>query len=816
MRHDFRDALRALCRAPAFSVVAVITLALAIGSATATFSIVDTVLVRGLPYASPDRLETVYERRDDGRQRQPSYPTVKDWQNQLASVRDAIDGFAFIRGDAVFAPGPDGPERQTVAFVTPGFFELTGVRPLLGRSFASDDEQAGAAHVCVISYAYFTNRFGGDRSTLGRTVLVDGVPTTIIGVMPRGFAYPNFSGGGAWVPPDFWQPIAVAQAAKPAILQRGLHVDSRTLLRLRPGVDSARAAAAMHVLEQRLAATYPVDQGHWTQVDLTSMSDAMFGQLGSTLALVAGAIAFVLLLACANVANLLLVRASVRGRELAVRAALGAGGWRLARHLLAEAVVIATLAGLLGTAVAGGLIAAIRPYAVLRLPFAADFRIDATAIWFTVGVCAATTLLIGTLPAIHASRDDLVGRLRSGAAAVAGNAAERRARDLLVALQLALAITVLIGAGLLVQSLRRLSTVDLGYDDSGAIWFSVAPPAAKYASPADAAALYQRILDAARSVPTVTQSAAAGGALLPTKLETDAMRGSTAPPLALFHPISADYLSMLHVPIVAGRGFTLDDMRSPSGLLVTQNVAKKLWPGGNAVGQRLTVYRQSQARADFGKPITLPVVGVTGDFRYFGPDGDPPPQVFLPYTLEVWPWMFFVVRSTNPSMAVSPITRAVQAVEPAIVFRDKPEVIQSGLAATVGAPRLFVASLMSGFAILALLLATIGLYGVIAYGVAQRTRELGVRIALGATTRNVVMLVLLQAAKLVVSGIVVGLGAAVAATRLLQAMLFQTTVTDPTTFVVVPVVLALVAGLATLIPALRATRIDPIVAIRAE
>jgi putative ABC transport system permease protein len=815
MIHDLHGALRALRRAPAFSIVAVVTLALAIGSATATFSIVDTVLVRGLPYASPDRLKTVFERRDDGSQRLPSYPTVKDWQDQTASVHDAIEGFAFVRGDGLTLPGPEGPETQAAAFVTPGFFQLTGVRPLLGRGFTADDEQAGAARVCVISYAYFMHEFGGDPSVLGRTIPVDRVPTTIVGVMPRGFAYPNF-GGGAWFAPAFWAPIAPVLATKPALMQRGLHVDSRTLLRLRPGVDSARAAAAMHVLEQRLAATYPVDQGHWTTVDLTSMSDAMFGQLGSTLTLIAGAIAFVLLLACANVANLLLVRASVRGRELAVRAALGAGGWRLARHLLAEAVVIAAAAGVLGATIATGLIAAIRPYAMLRLPFAADFRIDGVAIWFTIGICAATTLLIGALPAIHASRDDLVGRLRSGAAAVAGNAAERRARDLLVAVQLALAITVLVGAGLLVRSLRQLSAVDLGYDDVGTIYFSIAPPNGKYDTPAQAAALYQRILDATHAAPTVTQSAAAGGALLQTKLETDAMRGSTAPPLALFHPISADYLSILHVPIVAGRGFTLDDMRSPSGLLVTQNVAKKLWPNGNAVGQRLTVYRQSQARADFGKPITLPVVGVTGDFRYFGREADPPPQVFLPYTLEVWPWMFFVVQSTNSSMAMPAITRAVQGVDPAVVFRDKPEVVQSGLAAEVGAPRLFVASLMSGFAMLALLLAAIGLYGIIAYGVAQRTRELGVRIALGATPRNIVMLVLVQAAKLVASGIVVGLIAAAAATRLLQAMLFQTTATDPATFVVVPIVLALVAALAALIPALRATRTDPIVAMRAE
>jgi putative ABC transport system permease protein len=257
-------------------------------------------------------------------------------------------------------------------------------------------------------------------------------------------------------------------------------------------------------------------------------------------------------------------------------------------------------------------------------------------------------------------------------------------------------------------------------------------------------------------------------------------------------------------------------MRSPSGFLVTQNLAKRLWPGGGAVGQRMTVYRQSQARADFGQPITLPVLGVVADYREFGPENDPPEQVFLPYTLEVWPWMQFTVRAANPVTALPAITRAVKDVEPAIVFRNKPTIIQSGFAATVGKPRLFVASLMGGFAALALLLAAIGLYGIIAYGVAQRTRELGVRIALGATPGNILALVFAQSAKLVGAGIVVGLLTAGAATHLLRAMLFQTTAIDPATFVIVPLALALVAALASLAPALRAMRTDPIVAIRAE
>ncbi len=634
--------------------------------------------------------------------------------------------------------------------------------------------------------------------------------------MPRGFAYPNFAGAGAWLPPAVWEPITVFQATHTTLSLRGLHVDSRSLLRLHAGADSARAAAAMHTIEQRLAATYPAEQGHWTSVALRGMSDELFGGLGATLALISGAIGFVLLLACANVANLLLVRASVRGRELAVRAALGASRWRLTRHLLAEALVLAMVAGALGVSLAAAIVAAIRPYAIQRLPFATDITVDARALWFTIAVTAATALLVGALPALYANRGDLVVRLRSGAASVAGNRTERRARDLLAALQVALAVAILTSAGLLIQSVRRVSSVALGFDDDDVVSFNVAPPDGRYRTPTDAAALYQRILEATRALPSVELSAAAGGALLSTKVETDAARGAAVPPLALYHPVSADYFRLLHVPIVEGRDFTLDDMRAPAGFLITQNLAKHLWPAARAVGQRITVYRASQARADFGQPITLPVVGVVADFREFGPEADPPEQVFLPYTLEVWPYMNFNVRATRPAEVLTAITRAVRSVEPAIVFRGKPSVPQRGLAASIARPRVFVASLMSGFAVAALLLAAIGLYGIMAYGVAQRARELGVRIALGATRANILALILGQAARLVAGGVAAGLVTAFATTRLLRAMLFETTTTDPAAFIIAPVALATIAILAALIPAANAARTDPMASIRAD
>ena len=755
MGQDVRDAFRALRRAPAFSVVAILLLALAIGSATATFSVVDAILVRGLPYANASRLQTVYERSGDGALRVPSFPTFTDWQNATASVRDAIDAFAFVRGNGVLVGTTGEPERQIAAYVTPGFFDLMGTRPSVGRTFLPDEERPGSPRVAVISHDFFIRRFGGDASAaLGKTIDVDSMPTTVVGVMPRGFAYPNFGGIG-WLPPAVWQPISVFDATHAALRLRGLHVDSRALLRLRTGADSARAAAAMKTIQQRLAAEYPVEQAHWTSIEMRGLSDELFGQLGETLLLISGAIGLVLLLACANVANLLLVRNSVRAREIAVRSALGAGAWRIARHLLAEAAVIAIVAGVAGATLAAAIVKFLHPYAAQRLPFSTDITVNGRALLFVTGVSAVTALLIGLLPAFNSNAGDLVTRLRDGLAAGTATAT-RRIRNLLIVVQFALAITVLVAAGLLVQSVRRVSNVDLGYDTRNVVTFSVFPPTGRYDTPAQAADLYRRILEATRAIPARRDV----GRGRRRAAADEARRGrppGRRPGCAGGLPSDLDgFLSKCCAFVsIDGRAFTDADMRSPSGFLITETLAKRLWPGESAVGHRITVRRSSQARADFGQPITLPVVGVVADYREFGRETKPPEQVFLPYTLEVWPWMTFIVRAPRRRRRCSPRSRARwRASSPAIDFsrqaerrydRDRPS--------RSADPRMFVATLMSGFAATALLLAAIGLYGVVAYGVTQRTREIGIRIAIGASSGNIMRLVMGQAVLLVVAGV---------------------------------------------------------------
>jgi putative ABC transport system permease protein len=814
VRLDLKFALRSLSRSPAFTAVAVLTLALGVASVTTTFSVVDAVLLRGLPYRDASNLKTVYEQSDDGKFRVPSYPTFIDWQTSAASVGDAIEGLAFIRGDAVNVIEKDEPQTKIAAYVTPSFFNVFGTKPLIGRTFAPEEEVMGAPPVAVISYEFFMSRFVGERSAIGKTVAIDSIPTTIIGVMPRGFAYPNFAGAPNWLPPTFWQPIAFFQASHQALTLRGLHVDSRAVMRLRDGVDSTRARVAMRTIQQRLATDYPAEQAHWTSVTLRTLSDELFGQLQSTLLLISGAIGLVLLLACANVANLFLVRAGSRARELAVRSALGAGRWRIARQLVTETVVVARGAGVVGGAAAYALVGFVRSFGTNRLPFATDIAVNARALAFALGASTFTALLVGLLPALYASRTAarLMERLRSGATAAIGGSGERRARNALVSLQFALAFTLLLGAGLLLQSVRRVMSAPLGYDAGNLIAFDISPKGKRYEAPADAAMLYRRLLETLHALPGVEFAAAAGGALLPTKVEAVGQPTDGPPLLALYHPVSTEYQKVLRFPLVSGRWFTDDDMKSATGFVINQSLAKRLWPGANPIGKQVTTYRASQARADFGQPITLPVIGVVGDVRQSGLENPPDPEIFLPYTLEVWPWMNFIVRAQNPLRVARDMENVVKTVDPAIGLRSTPSVLTVGVSST----RRFVTSLLSGFALSALLLAATGLYGIVAYGVVQRTREVGIRIALGASQSNIVGLVLKEGARYAIGGALLGLVGAFATTRLLQSMLFETKTTDPTTFVVVPIVLGLVAMLASYFPARRASRTDPLVAIRAD
>ena len=794
--------------------IAIATLALGIGSATAAFSVLDTIVLRGMPYREASQLRTIFEIADDGSGRTPSYPTFLDWQTQRRAVSATIDGFAFVRGDQVSLPG-NREDRQLVAYVSPGFFPLMGTHAWLGRTFASDEEEVGGPRVAVLSYDLFVDRFGGDRSIVGRAVDLDSVPTTIVGVMPPHFAYPNFASGG-WAPPKLWEPIAVFGALHPEVLaRRGLHVDSRTIVRLRPGVDSVGAVTAMRTIERRLAAAYPADQAHWTSVALQSMSAELLGGLERSLTMISGAVGLVMLLACANVATLFLIRAGARARDTAVRSALGASRRRVAQQPVCEALLVALAAGAIGVLLAAALVGFTRHSLASSLPFGSTLHLDVRAVEFAIAASVVTALIVGAVPAVHTSAVQAMRLVRSGATAAVGGRRERRARDVLVVVQFALALSLLLGAGLLLQSFRRLVAVPLGFDPNGVVAFAIAPMSHAYDQPAAAAALYDRILDAERAIPGVEVAAAAGGALIPTTVVPEHAAPNGEPLRALYHPVSTDYLRAMRIRLVSGRWFADGDMRAPltGGLVVSETLARRL--GGNPIGHRITIRRQSQARADFGQPITLPVIGVVHDVKEFGPATDTDAEVYLPYTLEVWSWMSFAVRAADPYRVQHAVEDAVRKVEPSIRFVFGPSVTPGG-AAQIDPERRFVTTVVTGFAGAALLLAALGLYGIAAYGVAQRTREIGVRMALGATEQRVVTLVVREAIVLVAAGAVAGALLAGMSTRVIRAMLFGTSAADPEALAGVIIVLALVAIAAVYGPARRAARIDPAIAIRGD
>jgi len=809
---DVSYAFRTLRRAPVFSVVAVAILALGIGATTAVFSVADAVLVRGLPYRDSSRLMAVYESDEHGHFRVPSFPTFEDWQAQSAGGSGGIEGLAFVRGNGFSLPGADGPEQHVAAYVTPGFFSMMGTRPMLGRAFLRDEERPSAPAVAVISYDFFVEHYGGDPAVLGKALDVDSVPATIVGVMPRGFAFPNFA-GPAWLPPALWLPVSVYKSRHNALQLRGLHVDSRAIVRLAVGADSAHGVATLHAIETRLAQIYP-EQAHWTSVELQRVGDELFGDVRPGLILLSGAIVLVVLLACANVTNILLARASSRARELAVRTALGAARWRIARQLLAEAAVLATASGALGLMLAFVLVGVVRHAAGARLPFASQIVINGPVALFAAVVTLGVAIAVGVLPAIRASGGGVVERLRGGMTASVGGVGERRLRGALLAVQVAFALTLLVGAGLLLQSFRRLEAVPLGYDSTDLISFTIAPPSPKYAEPAQAAALYSEILAATSVIPTVSSSAAAGGALISTGVATEDWPADRPPPQALYHLVSADYLRTLRVPLIEGRWFSEDDVRSPVGLVVNEKLAKALAPGGRVIGRRITVHRSSQGRADFGQPITMPVIGVIADIHESGRATKPDPEVFLPYTLEVWPWMNFAVRAPNARRVVAAVERAVHDVDPSIEFRGKPSVEERPFAGLVAPP--FLTMVISGFAACALLIAAVGLYGIVAYGVAQRTREVGIRIALGASERSVVALVVREGLVFVLLGAVGGLFGAMASSRLLTTLLFETKASDVPTLVAVSILLMSVAIVSSYLPARRAAKTDPMLAMRAD
>jgi predicted permease len=812
---DARHLLRSLRHAPGFATVSVLTLALGIGITTAVVSIADHVLLRSLPFRDSGRLVMMMERDPHGGLRTPSAPTAYDWQRD-AGTAQAFDGLSFIRGDGVTLRV--GEETETVgdAFVGPEFFPLIGIRPALGRLLVDDDQRPDAPAVAVLSHALWRQHFGGDPAILGRTISVDSVPTTVIGVLPVGAVYPPFA--------SLWQPIAHYRHQE--ILQRrGFHADSRTIARLRAGVDSTRAVAHMRTIGLQLAENYPAEQASWMPA-MIPLSREIIGNAGPMLWTLAGAAGAVLLLACANVASLLLARVTTRTRELAVRSALGASRGRLIRQLLTESLLLAAIGGAVGTGLAAVTVKLSRTFLASRLPRVDELSVDWRVLAIAAGATIVTALVCGIWPAIRATRQRSTEVLRASALGSVGMRSESRLRRGLVTLQFALALVLLVGAGLLVQSFRRAAEVDVGFDPRGIVSLRIRPPSGAYATPHEAAALYARLMDASKTVPGVTDAAFIqhspfSRASIYTTLSIEGRSALDSSNQVFYRTVSGSYLDTMKMSMVAGRWFGDDDIRSPGGsFVINQTMARQYWPGTNAVGQRMTVTRASQGRADFGQPLPGTIIGVVADVRQRSQDQLPDPEVYVPYTLETWPWGMLVVRARDGARSIPALVRAVRSVDHRLVADgatgEKDFGLMENSIADSLAPRKFSMSLITAFAACALVLAAIGMYGVVAYNIAQRTREIGVRKALGATDNTIIALILRESALVVGVGVVAGVLAAWGGARLIRGLLFNTGIVDPGTYAATIGLLAAVALVATYVPARRAMHLDPAIAMRGE
>jgi putative ABC transport system permease protein len=803
---DLRYGLRMLRRHPGFTIVAALTLALGIGANTAMFSVVEAVLLRPLPYPAADRLVMVWENvnlpayKND--RNTPSPGNFNDWRRQAT----AFSAMAAIGYRAWNLTGAGDPTRIDGEAVSAGLFSVLGVDAALGRTFTDEEDQPGGPKVVVLGHGLWTDRFGSDRAIVGRKMLLDDTPYTIVGVMPRGFAFPD--------PDDrLWIPIGLTPEQ---LANHGSHF-LRVVARLKPGATLAQAQAEIDGIAAHLTQQYPASNtGVGARV--MSLRDQTTGDVQPTLLLLLGLVGFVLLMVCANIGNLLLARASAREREFAVRAALGAGRGRVLRQLLTESVLLALLGGVAGLLLASWGISALRTLAPASLPQATGLSLDASVGAFNFAVACLAGLACGLAPAWHAERHDLHAAIKSEARGSSHRSAAR-ARNLLVVAETALGVVVLVGAGLLLRSFRQLQNVAVGFESDRVLTFRVALPAPRYGALQKRTAFYRELVDRLGAMPRV--QSAGGISFLPLTLSgrSTGINVEGDPPPAPgevkfvdFRSVTPGYFATLRIPIIEGRDVAWSDMPdAPAAIVVSQAAARAFWPNRDAIGRRIKLGSSNNTSIPW-----LTVVGVVGNVHQFDLVRQPRPAIYLAGSQDpgtgdtVRDW---VVRTAGDPAALAPAARsAVWAVDGALpITRLQP--LDRVRAAATGREQ-FTLLLVTLFAVLALVLAAVGLYGVTAYAVAQRTRELGIRVALGATSRDVVRLVLDMGGRLVLVGLAIGTLAALMLSRLMSTLLFGVSARDPMTFAGVALLLAAVSMVACYIPARRATRVDPVIALR--
>ena len=792
---DARYGVRQLSNSPGFAIVAILTLALGIGATSAMFSVINGVLLRPLPFPEPDALVRVNEIVPQYGRFSVAPATFFDWRAQNTSFEHVV---AVSSSSASFI-GTNGAERITNALVSWNFFDLARVQPMLGRTFKLEEDRPGRNDVIILSHAMWQQRFGADAGIIGRATTLNGRPVTIIGVMPPAFRFPRDA--------EYWTPIAL----DPAKASRGGHFLA-VLARLKPGVPVAQAGAEMKMISERLARQYPKESAEESADVVPLLEQIVGGARASLLALLA-AVGIVILIACANVAHLLLVRASVREKEIAIRTALGAGRARLVRQMLAESLVLALGGGALGVVFAYLVLRPIQTLSAGSIPRVQDVSIDTTVLIFAVAVSIATGIVFGLAPAWQASRLGIAGIMKEGGRS-SFTSGGRWVRNALLVVEVALSIVLLVGAALLLRSFARVTHVDPGFAAGNVLAFRVALPNASYPEDHHRIAFFDRLVTRLEALPDVR----AAGMIQTLPMRGDyflsfRVQGRPEPrpgdePSASHRVISPDYFPALGIPLKRGRFFTGQDTESsPMVAVIDEAFAARHFPNEDPIGRGLDIGNGSDG--------FYRIVGIAGNVHYGSLDTSATPTMYVPYRQDVFSTMWIVARTDrDPAGLIAPARLAVREIDPAL-----PAYSMTPLGNVVSesvAERRFAMLLLGGFALTALFLAGVGIYGVVGYSVSQRTQEIGVRLAIGAERRDVLALVVGGGMKLAIAGVAIGLAGALALARLITTMLFDVTPFDPPSYAATVTVLLTIAAVACYIPARRAMNVDPLVAIRQE
>jgi putative ABC transport system permease protein len=808
---DLRYGFRMLLKKPGFTVTAILALALGVGATSAVFSVINGVMLRTLPYKNAARVVMLWERnRQSERSRNVVSPAnFLDWQEQSSSF-DEMAAFYDTRGNLTGMGDPEEIPRQVS---TGNLFTLLGAEAALGRTYTNEDAEPGRNNVIVLSNGLWKRRFGASPQVIGQTITLNSKPYTIIGVMPADFKWFIKENSQTGKPAEMWSPFKLTEEYRTPKFGRGRWLS--VVARLKPGITFEQAQSEMNAVAGRLEQQQAEFNSNWG-VNVVQLRQQLAGEIKTSLLVLLGAVAFVLLIACANVANLMLARAASRQKEMAIRTALGAGRWRVARQLLTESVLLALVGGCLGLLLASWGVDMLVALSPQNLIGAETVGLNLPVLGFTLVVSLLTGIIFGLAPALEASKLNLNETLNEAGKSGMGSPRSRRLRNSLVVAEIALALVLLVGAGLMIKSFARLQAVDPGFDPGNLLTMRVLLPAAKYKDESQSVAFFRQAVQRIGALPGVSSVGtisflpfASLGAATDFRIEGQPAPAPGNEPDADVRVTDENYFRTMNIPLLSGRTFTEKEaIEARHVAVINEALARKYFAGENPIGKRIIVDMKDS-------PEPTEIIGVVGDAKYNKLEGESRAMVYWPHPELAYSSMTIVIRTKgDPLRLAAAAGREIQAID-----KDQPvadvRTMESWLSESVSRTR-FGTLLLSLFAALALLLSAIGIYGVMSYAVTQRTQEIGIRMALGAQRSDVMKMILGHGMGLTLAGVALGLIASLALTRVMSSLLFDISATDPSTFVVISLLLMCVAFLASYVPARKATRVDPMIALRYE